>query len=314
MIFLWNKLKEKGVLGINKRNADFILPYNKRKYYPLVDDKLRTKNIALKKGITVPELYGVIEIHRQIRELEKILKNINDFVIKPVHGSGGKGILVIIDNIKNKFKKTDGRLIALEEIKHHISNILTGIYSLSGQPDKAIIEYRVKPDKIFDKISYRGVPDIRTIVFRGMPVMSMLRLPTSMSDGKANLHQGAIGAGINISKGITTWGVVGNEIIGEHPDTGCAISGITIPEWERCIEIAAECHGFSGLDYIGVDIVIDQNHGPMVLELNARPGLNIQIANKQGLLKRLSLIKSLDPIPTDISKRIKIVKQYFSTE
>ena len=39
------------------------------------------------------------------------------------------------------------------------------------------------------------------------------------------------------------------------------------------------------LGYVGVDIVLDANYGPMVLEANARPGLNIQIANNQGLLK-----------------------------
>jgi len=45
------------------------------------------------------------------------------------------------------------------------------------------------------------------------------------------------------------------------------------------------------MGYLGVDIVLDAQAGPLMLELNARPGLNIQIANQEGLLHRLRLIE-----------------------
>ena len=98
------------------------------------------------------------------------------------------------------YRKVDGLLLNPEEVGYHLFNIISGIYSLGGQPDKALIEYRVQFDPIFEAISYQGVPDIRVIVFLGVPVMSMVRLPTRMSGGKANLHQGAIGAGIDIAE------------------------------------------------------------------------------------------------------------------
>jgi alpha-L-glutamate ligase-like protein len=114
-------------------------------------------------------------------------------VVKPAQGSGGDGILVITGRSKRKrnmFRRSSGLLISEAEIQHHLSNIISGQYSLSGNPDKALIEYCVHFDPIFAEVSYQGVPDIRVIVYRGYPAMAMVRLPTRASDGKANLHQG----------------------------------------------------------------------------------------------------------------------------
>ena len=55
-----SKLAKSGVLGMHSRNLDFIAAYNPRRFYPLVDDKVVTKQLAIEAGVTVPELYGVI--------------------------------------------------------------------------------------------------------------------------------------------------------------------------------------------------------------------------------------------------------------
>ncbi|MGD9306071.1 MAG: sugar-transfer associated ATP-grasp domain-containing protein, partial [Desulfobacterales bacterium] len=193
MFRIKKQITEMGVLGINRRNTEYTLRYNPRRLYPLVDDKLQTKKIALKAGIAVPELYGVVETEYQVRHIEALLKSYPDFAIKPSRGSGGEGILVISGRSKNMLRKVDGMLLGAEEVGYHLFNIISGMYSLGGQPDKVLIEYRVQFDPVFEAISYQGVPDVRVIVFLGVPVMSMVRLPTCMSGGKANLHQGAIG-------------------------------------------------------------------------------------------------------------------------
>ena len=54
-------LHEAGILGMNSRNFKFISKYNKRRRYPLVDDKVQTKALAQKFGITTPRLIGTIE-------------------------------------------------------------------------------------------------------------------------------------------------------------------------------------------------------------------------------------------------------------
>ncbi len=306
-------LQEAGVLGINRRNAEYTLRYNPRRLYPLVDDKLRTKELALKAGIAVPELYAVVEIEKQVRELHDKLREHLDFVIKPARGSGGDGILVVSGRAKTMYRKINGVLMTEQELELHVSNILSGIFSLGGEQDRAIVESRVRFNPIFEPVSYQGVPDIRIIVFLGVPVMSMVRLPTRMSDGKANLHQGAIGAGIDMATGTTLSAVWRNEVIDEHPDTGIVVKGIRIPGWEGLLTLAADCYQLTGLGYQGVDIVLDKDKGPLVLELNARPGLNIQIANGAGLSLRLKKVEQYGETLKDIESRVEFAKAHFSS-
>lgn len=304
----WRRLEKLGILGMNKRNGDYIAKYNSRSHYPLVDDKLKTKKLAEDAGLAVPKLYGTAKVEHEIPDLVEQLELIGDFVIKPAHGSGGEGILVIMNKTSHGFRKSSGQIINEQGVVHHISNILSGMYSLGGLPDTALIEQRVEFDPVFADISYQGVPDIRTIVLKGVPVMAMLRLPTHESDGKANLHQGAIGVGIDLKTGKTLTGVMHEHMVTHHPDTGYLISGLTIPNWDSILQLTARCYDLVGLGYIGVDIVLDRSHGPLMLEMNARPGLSIQIANNCGLLLRLEKVEQMTSIPDDINQRIELAK------
>ena len=298
------RLRNKGVLGINQRNSDYIMRYNKRKLYPLVDDKLQTKQLAINAGIAVPKLYSIIKYNHQLKKLETLLEKHNDLVIKPAHGSGGSGILVLTGKVGKLYKTPSGELMTSNAIRHYISNILSGMYSLGGVPDHAFLEYRIKFDPVFDQVSFKGVPDIRIIVFRGVPISAMVRLPTSDSNGKANLHQGAIGVGVNLETGCTTHGVIGNTTTTLHPDTGHSITDLQLPRWKKILQIAVKCSDTVGLGYLGVDIVLDRSLGPLMLELNARPGLNVQLANQQGLLANLKNIESLENIPAEVDQRV----------
>jgi len=294
MVNTWRKLRKLGIVGINERNADMILKYNRRRYYPLVDDKLKTKKLAIEHNIQAPQLYATLETEHDVKQLEKILAQHNDFVIKPAQGAGGDGIIVITSQVRGRYRKSNGQLVDIEFLRHHCSNILAGLFSLGGHSDVAMIEQRIQAADVFSAVSFQGVPDVRVIVFRGFPIMSMLRLPTQQSQGKANLHQGAIGVGVNLTLGQTTYGVWHNEPITEHPDTGNPITGITIPHWDQILLMASRCYDFTKLGYLGADIVLDARLGPMLLELNARPGLTIQIANQCGLRKRVDPFKDAD--------------------
>ena len=305
MLGVAGRLAANGVVGLNERNCKYIMRYNPRRLYPLVDDKLATKRLALAAGLPVPELYGVIGSHREVRDLPRVVASHRDFVVKPAQGSGGDGILVISARVKdrNVYRLVDGAIMDEAAIEHHLSNIISGQYSLGGHRDVALVEYCVKFDSTFAEHSFRGVPDIRVIVFRGYPVMAMVRLPTRRSHGKANLHQGAVGAGIDLATGLTTFGVTGNTTVTEHPDTGAPIAGLQIPQWEYLLEFAARCYELTGLGYLGVDIVLDRDKGPMLLELNARPGLNIQIANRSGLKPRLDRVEAR-PAGASVAERV----------
>lgn len=317
LIKRWKELDARGIMGINRRNADYVLKYNKRHLYPIVDDKIITKERAIAAGINVPELYGIIETEKEISTFREILKDRTDFVIKPAQGAGGDGIMVIADRFEGNYKSVSGKMISEEDIEHHLSSILTGLYSLGGHRDRVLIEYRVTPDPIFKSISFEGVPDIRIIVLKGYPVMAMLRLPTRQSNGKANLHQGAIGVGVDLATGSTLKGTWLNNKISKHPDTNNAVDGVQLPNWDGFMKLAAGCYELCGLGYIGVDMVLDIEKGPLILELNARPGLNIQIANDCGLTLRTHAIEAHleklaeQDIQESVEDRVRFSQQLF---
>ncbi len=176
---------------------------------------------------------------------------------------------------------------------------------MGNRKDIAIIEERVKTAPLLKQYSYKGVPDIRVICFNGVPIMAMTRIPTKRSNGTANLHSGAICTGIDIATGITTYSMqmkTNSPFSDTYEDIETTqdlkenkiLSGIHIPEWDTILEIALICQKVSKLGYIGVDIALDAEHGPIVFELNARPGLGIQVANKAGLRWRLEKVKDVE--------------------
>jgi len=308
-ISLWAK----GILGMNARNVAYISRYNPRSRYPLVDDKLKTKLVVRKAGVTVPDLLLVIRTQHEIEQIDQVLTKFDQFVIKPAQGSGGKGILVIVGREGDYFIKASGARLTAVDLKRDLSNIISGLYSLGGKPDVAFVESLVVADPIFRHISYEGVPDIRIIVFKGYPVMGMLRLATRESDGKANLHQGAVGVGLDIGSGRSIAAVQHNRPVARHPDTGHPLSDIAVPHWRSLLTLAARCHDVTRLGYLGADFVLDVNHGPMLLELNARPGLSIQIANNAGLRPRLRAVEALDELMHfTVDERVDWSMQHFA--
>lgn len=309
---LWFKHYESlGILGMNSRNSDFISKYNPRSKYPLVDDKILTRDLAEAAGIPTPPIYEIIEFQSQTVDFAQRMQAYEEFVVKPAKGSGGGGIVVIAGRNKNSFRRASGRTLSFDDMRYHLSNTLSGLYSLGGQTDRAIVQYRVHPDMFFSSISPVGVPDIRVIVFMGVPIMGMLRLPTHESDGKANLHAGGIGVGVSIRTGETTHGVYRGAPIVDHPDTSAVIGGRVIPGWDKMLEMASRFYEITGLGYLGVDIVLDRDKGPMMLEVNARPGIAIQVANQKGLKHRLRLVEEHAAQLTTLESRMTFAREHF---
>ncbi|MBY4678796.1 alpha-L-glutamate ligase-like protein [Marinobacterium arenosum] len=305
------ELRKRGILGMNRRNSRYIGSYNERRHYPLVDNKLKSKQLAEAAGIAVPKLLGVVHSQHDASHALELLQNLNDFVIKPAQGSGGKGILVIVAREGEQFIKPSGERLSIFDIERDLSNILGGLYSLGGKPDVAMIEARVEFDPVFDNYSYEGVPDIRVITLRGYPVMAMLRLATHASDGKANLHQGAVGVGLDLANGRGLNAVQFGRPVSHHPDTGTAFDKLQVPHWQQILELAASCYEVTELGYMGCDIVLDRDLGPLILEMNARPGLAIQIANDCGLTPRLQQIEQRAPHTASVTERVAYAIEQF---
>jgi len=284
------RLRELGILGMNRRNAACILDHNPRARFPLVDDKLRMHELCGQIGVASPRVHAVVRTHSTLRRLPELLGDRADFVIKPNQGSAGRGVLVVVGRLGPNYLRHNGEVLTLDALRQHISDVLSGMYSLGGRPDQALVQQRIRLHPAFEAIAYRGIPDVRVILYRNEPAMAMLRLPTLQSGGRANLHQGGIGAGVDLASGITHHAVQHNRLVTAHPDTHVQVLGMRVPYWDRILTMSRAVAEAVGLGYIGVDIVVDADEGPMLLEANARPGLAIQIANGCGLLPALEAI------------------------
>ena len=266
----------------------------------IADSKYKTKQILAESGVQVPKLIKRFKTAKGIEGFDWSQLEGN-FVIKPVSGYGGEGILIIRKKLNSeKYLMMGGQTMTLEDIKRHCQEILAGKFSLHGMPDTVIVEERIKIHPMFLSITKTGTPDIGVVVYNKVPVMAFLRLPTEKSEGKANLQQGAIGLGIDMATGITTFGVQGkSDEIKRIYDYGkkklIKVNGIKIPMWREVLETAVNCQkAIPGLGFMRVDVVLDKDKGPEVLEVNARPGLSIQICNKAGLKRRMEKVEDIE--------------------
>lgn len=282
------------ILGINARSADFLV-HNKKSARRRADNKLLTKRMLRKAGIPHPRLLSKLKSRKAVEKFDWLSLS-GSFVIKPVQGLGGQGVFIVKKKLLDvrKWVLPGGLLVGESDLVLHALDIVEGRYSRNDLPDTVMVEERVRIHPKFRKLTAGGTPDVRVIVHNKVPVMAMLRLPTEESAGKANLHQGAVGLGIDMATGITTYGVCKDEPIRFFPDTEKKVNGIAIPEWGKILKLAVETQIASGLSFLSVDFLIDKERGPLVLELNDQPGLSIQLANHAGLLKRLDRIEGLE--------------------
>lgn len=291
--------KSRVVLGINARNLKYIRPHNRRRAIQIADNKLLSKKILKKAGLPVPQLYTTIKNTQELLDFR--WQDLPEtFTLKPNRGLGGKGILIVYskkrpgrENPTIIWIRADKSKITIADIQSHILNILEGTYAITNLPDIAFFEERIKIIKLLKPYSFRGIPDIRIIVYNSVPVMAELRLPTEESEGRANLHLGGIGVGIDLGTGITTTAIQYDRLIEYVPKTRLILSGIKLPFWRDILEMAIKAQQASSLGFAGVDIALDREKGPVILEINARPGLAIQIANLASLKDRLERVWGL---------------------
>lgn len=276
---------EFSVLGINERNARLIYPNNERKYYKLADDKVLTKEILEGNHIPCAKTYAVIEKIGEIQKAWSQVQAYQKIAIKPANGSGGGGIKILKKDRSGNWLSSS-KIISDNEIFLHMANIIMGRFSLSSF-DRVLIEECIEPHSFFQEIYPIGVPDFRVILLNKIPLMAMLRVPTNKSDGKANLHQGGLGIGIDMKSGRLMEAYDGEQYFQTHPDNNNIIQGKRIPFWNKILDISVQTATHFPLNYLGVDIVIDQKLGPLIMEINVRPGLAIQLANKSGMKETL---------------------------
>ncbi len=297
-------------LGINRRNHDYLFRWNRRDRFHLVDDKIACKAVLEAHGVPTPTILDRCDAQWQIAALRTRLAERREFVLKPARGAGGGGIMVVVDRVDDTFVKASGLRVAWRDMAAHIADILAGVFSLSSREDSLLVEERVVPEPVTAGLVVGGVADLRVLVLRGVPILAMLRLPTRRSDGRANLHVGGVGVGVDLDTGRTTFGIAGRVEVTTHPDLGSTLAGVQLPAWDDALALATRAADAAGLGFLGVDIVFDARRGPLVLELNARPGLAIQLANRRGLRPLLEQVRDAD-IPDDVAARVAMGRRLY---
>lgn len=293
---------------MNARNLLYIQRYNNKASKKFADDKLYTKTFLQSRDIQVAKTYHTIKSYNEIENIS--FKSLPEsFVVKPNHGYGGEGILVVKKKNKASFQLMSGENLTWEELYLHLAAILDGKYALSGSRDQAIIEEMLESHDFFKHLmQIDGIPDIRIIVFNYVPVLAMLRIPTKESSGKGNLQLGAIGLGIDIATGRLTYGYQNGKFF-HRLKSGEKISGFEIPDWDEMLLSASKIQQSTNIGYLGVDLVLSKT-GIKTLEVNARPGLKIQICTRVPLKDRLNLVEGYTVLKPE--QGVKLAKRLFS--
>jgi len=288
----WRKVRQgsRSVLSMNQRNLHFIYPNNAREHFPIADNKLLTKKVLSKHGVPVPKTYVAYSSFYELRNLVDDLVSYEEFVVKPAQGSGGGGILVIGSREGDVWVSISGQRYTEADMRKHLADIIFGVYSF-GLTDEVIIEERVEQHDELTQLSPFGLTDVRVISYLDEPVLAMLRVPTRDSDGKANLHQGALGVGIDIQTGQAIHAIHEGEPLTQHPDTSVELQGWELPYWEEILRVSRQAATNVPLKYLGVDLAVSTD-GPLILEINVRPGIEIQNANMLGMRPLLELARA----------------------
>jgi alpha-L-glutamate ligase-like protein len=275
--------KRETVYGINRRNVELVYTHNPRRYYPLADDKLLAKERMSALGVPVPDTLAVCPTQGHVAPFVSELLPLENFVLKPARSSGGRGLIVVAERIpEGGWKTVSGSLLTPRELGHHTANVVYGVFS-KDRADRAFAEPRIVPHPVFATLWSRGLCDIRVITLNAKPVMAMVRVPTHRSNGKANLHQGGLGLAVDLDSGRTFRALCGGKPVSVHPESNAPLLNVELPIWGEILRVAKLAAESVPLGYLGVDLVVDECSRCWVLEINVRPGLEIQNVNGRGL-------------------------------
>ncbi len=297
-------IKPSHILGMNGRYRYTKLNPSSARAFGF--SKLKTKQLLTDHQIPTAQLYHMFESYSDLDQI--VWENIPcPFVLKPASGSAGKGIRIITKYLPQQSVWLDNEhnQVTTEDLNLHVQNILDGEYSTWGSSHRALVEEMIIAHPTLRKLAKGGTPDIRVIIFNSVPIMAMARIPTLESGGKANLDIGAIGLGIDLASGMTTYGIQGKrKYIKRFPQQKRKVGGLQIPYWRETLLMAVQAAQAAGFVFMGADLFIDETKGPMVVELNGFPGLSIQLANKAGLKRRIERVEGIDVRNADHGVRI----------
>lgn len=297
------------ILWQNARNLLYIWWYNTKISKSLADSKLKTKEFLKLKWVNVPETLFILKEYKDLNYwLFDLL--VPPFVVKPNQWFWWKWILIIVNqNNEWDYLTNNDLTFTKKQLIKHFWDILDWFYSLSWNKDKVLIERKIELDEEIELLWKFWLPDIRVITFNMVPIMAMLRIPTKESWWKANLHSWACWVWIDIWTGKLTYITSNSKILKSISWIG-DIRWIILPHWDKVLTLAVKVQQITNIWYIGCDIVLDKIEGPLLLEMNVRPWLEVQIANMSALKTRLERVEWI--YVNTIEKWVRLWRDLFS--
>ncbi|MCX6807778.1 MAG: DUF1704 domain-containing protein [Patescibacteria group bacterium] len=287
------------ILGANSNFLDFVYPVRSQQDFSWIKNRSKIKAWLQARGIFMPKTLLIV---KNISDLDRLNFDIlpQKFIIRKVFNNGRDDNILTLSSIgANAWLDSRKRLWKPEDIKQHILDILDGGFSKSGLPDIACIEQRPELDKFFARLGQDGLPVIKIIVYRNVPLMAMLKLaPPAIVNNKFGLRQNEILIGIDIATGETT-NLFTNSVFDHKkeiltlPWSGRVVRGLEIPMWQDILLLASQVQSLINANYLTVEISLDAKNGPVVCGLSIDSDLDVQLANHSSLRERLDKVKGL---------------------
>ena len=260
------------------------------KYSIILNDKMLFE-LLMKDYLNIPVSLGFIQKGTVIYFGKKGIDNFCSlmdyldfakvFVVKPIYGGGGKGVLII--------KKDDGNLFinerksSIDEIKDIFSKLndyFISEYVVQGHYGRNLYPHSLNTIRIVTMI----LPESN----KPFIPIAVQRIGNKTSAPTDNWTQGGFSAEINLETGelgkCVAYPINGQlEWHSKHPETGHQIEGKIIPKWAMIRDTILNAAGKIPLKYIGWDVAVTDN-GYKVLEGNNCTDVNLLQVHRPILL------------------------------
>lgn len=294
-IYEFEKQSEELKLNFLSNMAEFkLFPFlNPDEYWVVSKDKYICHLMFEDLGLPMTELYlyyypefehSTPKVSNDLKSTIRILKekDISDFILKPVNGNSGVGIMRIkrID-----FKGDDDCILYDHNGKSYLLSEILGRYPI-------LFEKYVVQTEQFSRFNDSSVNTIRfmTSLYPDNEVRifaNFIRIGRAGSCIDNIKTADNINALIDIKTGYI-YKVLHNkgwrnfEEITHHPDSGNQIKGELIENWEEICKKVKDFHkSHPYLKVLGWDIAVTDN-GPVILETNGTPGITGQYMSQSG--------------------------------
>lgn len=237
-------------------------------YRILFDDKFLCNMHCKAIGIRTPYTYGTIDPGQDYRaQIQSWLHASSGqaLFIKPIIGSGGRNAAIAKKSGNDIIVRTMMRSTPLHD------------YVLE---EKSVVQEKISQDSRMAAVSRSSVNTLRLVTMltkHGEAIVAKALIRFGVGEAIVdNFGAGGVAIGVDCETGkLSKYGYdeKRNGYLA-HPTTGIVFEDFVVPDWERLCNAAIEVQSaFRFYRLLGLDVAMDENGEPVVIEINASPDL-----------------------------------------